>query len=306
MAGYKRPAPALRRTLAVCALYAASLAGTAFIAGCGSAAPPLPEYSAAAIMSCSGAVPDSDADGIADLCEQQLAIAFAPLLRAGAATCSVIRSGNRSLLGGGYLYAVAPIDGGARLVYMPAYFQDCGWSGPKCALHIVSCAPHAGDSELIAIDITPAGGTYSVNGIFLSAHCFDSDNPRCGWYRGRALETFVWAGPVRASAPVVWVADGKHANYPSKRACDGGKWFFDTCDAPRLDYRYPIVRGRNVGARSAAACIDARVVDPEGAHTAAGSMECVWNPAMRFRGWQASTHPGATPYERYLREIGGM
>jgi len=247
---------------------------------------------------------DTDRDGLSDSCETHLAEMFAPLLRTAATACNVHATADARRLGGGYLYAVTPVDSGVRLMYLPAYFQDCGWSGAKCRIPFMSCAPHAGDSEFIAIDVATRDSVrYDVTGVFLSAHCFDGSDPGCRWYRGPALQAFAWAGATSASAPVIWVADGKGANYPSRRACDAGKWRYDTCDAARVDYRYPIDPERNIGSRTVPRCYTAALVDPSGSHTMTGAAECPWDTSQRFRGWQGSTHPGATPYERYLREV---
>ena len=64
-----------------------------------------------------------------------------------------------------------------RLLYLPAYYRDCGWTGFKCTLHSASCAPQAsGDSELIAIELSvPDPARPAVRGLFRSAHCFGSD-----------------------------------------------------------------------------------------------------------------------------------
>jgi hypothetical protein len=245
---------------------------------------------------------DSDADGLSDTCEFALATAFAPVLLVRAGGCNWDVESTPQRLGGGYLHAVERVESKIRIAYLPAYFLDCGWRDLRCLLPFVSCAPHAGDSEFIVVEVEDEQGasTWTVTGVFLSAHCFGSGASSCRWYRDADLQRFQW----HEGGPIVWVAEGRHANYPSWQACNAGHRTMDTCARHDARYRFPVRSEANLGSRSlprlSSGCIaghelDRRGVDPE-------RSECFWRPDAFFRGWQASG-AGVTPYERYLREI---
>jgi hypothetical protein len=248
---------------------------------------------------------DADRDGLADACESALLEAFAPLLIVAPSQCL----GSDDLPPGGYLYGARPLDAGVRLVYLPAYFMDCGLDGVKCLLPLVDCDPHPGDSEFIALDVARrADGGWGVDSIFLSAHCFGRSEGGCRWYRDAELDEFAWTGARGRSVPIVWVSEGRNANYPSRSRCDRGHNFVDTCDRNTVGRRFPTNTGRNIGSRSmpigdAAAppgCVRGRTVGDGGA--AADALECFWSEEP-FRGWQARG-PGLTPYLRYLEMAG--
>jgi hypothetical protein len=64
----------------------------------------------------------------------------------------------------------------------------------------------------------PGASSWKVTGVFLSAHCFGRGAASCGSYRGPDLQRFRW----HDGGPIIWVAEGKHANYPSWQACNVG------------------------------------------------------------------------------------
>jgi hypothetical protein len=284
-----------------------------------------------------GSVPDSDEDSISDTCETVLAAAFAPSLVVAPSTCDWDDTVSPSRLGGGYYYAVAPSVGGEgiRIAYMPAYYRDCGWFGPKCGIPGVDCAPHAGDSEAVMVDVEYDQdiGQWRTTGIFLSAHCFGSSSDGCRWYRGSRLRQFAWVAGVVRGAPIVWVSEGRHANYPTRTSCDRGHYWLDTCDRNRYAFRFPIRHTRqNVGSRAvpfgssatelrvprmagtpdtgalragdASGCVDDLHATWNSEWTVRGAFECFW-VAVPFRGWQLEG-PGVTPYETYLTTIAGF
>jgi hypothetical protein len=264
------------------------------------------------IDACAAASVDRDLDGLHDVCELDLARAFAPVLVADRRDCSW----NGSRLAGGYLYAVQKGSdaGSIRIAYLPAYFRDCGWDGLPCTTRGRGCSAHAGDSELIAIEARPhsTAGSWRAEAIFLSAHCFGRSAGRCRWYLGNQLRHFSWAENTRG-APRVWVARGKHANYPSARECDSGHWYYDSCDDNDAAYRFPIVTSdQNIGGRfrpladgrMARGCLAAEEL-PIGDQRADGrTIECFWDAGARFRGWQRGSHAGATSYVRVLSAAG--
>jgi hypothetical protein len=263
------------------------------------------------LAACAAAAVDRDVDGLHDVCELELARAFAPALVVDRNDCSW----NGSRLAGGYVYAVQRIaDARAiRIAYLPALFRDCGWEGFQCVTRGRSCSAHAGDSELIAVDVRPGdvAGRWRAEAVFLSAHCFGRSAGRCRWYTGDELRHFAWNDNA-LSAPRVWVAKGKHANYPSRRECDSGHWYYDSCDRNDVAYRFPIVTSaQNIGSRDhplpedgiARGCVAAEALVVADQRADRGTTECFWDPGSRFRGWQRGGYDGATSYGRVLAAI---
>lgn len=253
---------------------------------------------------CEDKATDHDRDGLSDACELGLAIAFAPILVVRSAGCNWDRSVLPSRLAGGYFHAVQPVDAIVRIAYLPAYFQDCGWAGSKCWIPWVDCSPHRGDSELIVVEIRSEGpASWRSTGIFLSAHCFGRSSDSCRWYRGADLAEFEWID----SGPVVWVAEGRQANYASWRACDEGHYSLDTCDRHDEWYRFPVIMERNVGSRAypspESGCVNGAVLGHES--VVAQAVECFWHSHVPFRGWQDQGR-GSTAYSRYLAEVAGF
>jgi hypothetical protein len=262
-----------------------------------------PVYAQTASAECLG-IPryDQDHDGISDECEFALAKRFAPLLTFTRGTCNLTLPVPRPA--GGYLFGVQRVNSRIRIAYLPAYVDDCGWEGFKCRLPTVDCRPHAGDSEFIVVELAPTGsGTVTVSGVFLSAHCFGRSRDDCRWYRDDDLKAFEWQN----GAPVIWVGKGRHANYPSKRACDRGHHFLDTCDEAMVRSQFPVFRSRNIGSKQRPAfeggCVTAEQVGLT--TTDANAVECIWDPQARFKGWQSGV-AGVTGYFRYLTEIAGF
>lgn len=243
---------------------------------------------------------DRDADGLSDACELGLARAFAPVLMVRAAGRNWDTSVRPARPGGGYLHAVQRAGATVRVAYLPAYFRDCGWRGAKCWLPGVDCSPHDGDSELMIVEVSrdTTTGVWSPRAVFLSAHCFAGSTKGCRWYRGGELERFAWEGAV----PVVWVAEGRQANDPDRRACERGHYGLDTCGRHEARYRFPIDAARNIGSAShpepATGCIPggalgSAMVDP-------AAEECPWRPGAVFRGWQPGASDGVTGYRKHL------
>jgi hypothetical protein len=208
-------------------------------------------------------------------------------------------------LDGAYLFGVEPLGAELRLWYLPAYPMDCGWSGPKCLLRLRGgCDPHAADSELIAIDLSrDPNGHWTPRGVFMSAHCFD--DAACRWWDASDVD---WQG----NAPVIWVAEGKNANYRSRSSCDSGHWHFDTCDRNDRSQRFPIEsNAQNIGTAarpfphhaSDPPCIDTTEAGLlRSAHERAGGLvgtECIWTDEV-FRGWTGPDAAGVTAYAAYF------
>lgn len=242
---------------------------------------------------------DADSDRLADDCEFALAATFAPFMTIRSGGCNWDSAQSR--LAGGYFYAVQPIDSVVRIAYMPAYFRDCGWKGLKCWIPGVDCSPHDGDSEFVVVELRePHPASFVVSGIFLSAHCFGRSGKDCRWYRSEDLQPFRWRG----ASPVIWVSEGRHANYPTSHECDAGHHSLDTCDNHDTEYPFPVRREGNIGSRTASpwphGCIPGGALSTARADLAIA--ECFWRPEARFGGWQKNAR-GVTGYYRYLDEI---
>jgi hypothetical protein len=244
---------------------------------------------------------DADEDGLSDACEAALLERFAPTLVASPRACNWDAAAGR--LRGGYLVGAERIERGVRLAYLPAYLEDCGWSGPKCLLRLRGgCDPHRGDSEAVFIDLVAdsAAGGWAPRRLFLSAHCFGGADGRCRWYDRAEV---AWFG----DTPIVWVAEGKNANYPTKAACDSGHWGFDTCDRNTRAFRFPVDAPRNIGSvgrpfprgSDGSGCL----TRPAPVRDAGGEgKECIWIDE-RFRGWSTGAGRTSTGYRRYLRDV---
>ncbi|MGH7443870.1 MAG: hypothetical protein ACREKM_03295, partial [Longimicrobiales bacterium] len=250
---------------------------------------------------------DGDRDALSDVCEVAFARAFAPVLRIAPDACNRDTNLDAPRLAGEYLFGVRPVSADTvRIVYLPAYHRDCGWSGPKCALGVMDCSSHSGDSELIALTVARDARTWQTVAVFLSAHCFGASAVNCRWYEGESLGRVEWALTPRG-APVVWVAEGRNANYPSRAVCDGGHWLFDTCDRNDARLQYPIEPGRDIGSAAYPISVDGCVTRAELAGEnpsieAAAGVECFWSD-IAFTGWQVPAYGAATPYIHYLRMV---
>lgn len=264
-----------------------------------------PQTQATAGATCPAEGPDSDGDRLTDSCELDLLKRFAPALVASPSACNWDAEAGR--LGGGYLVGAEPVPGGVRLAYLPAYFEDCGWSGAKCLVRLRGgCDPHAGDSEAVFIDVAwdAAHERWMPSRVFLSAHCFGGSDGRCRWFEPGELK---WFG----STVVIWVAEGKNGNYPSRASCDSGHWGFDTCDRNDRTFRFPVQSPRqDIGSAAhpfphlagGSGCVDGREV---AGSSGRDGRECPWSDAT-FRGWVGGEARGATGYRRYLRQIAGF
>lgn len=289
-----------------------ALVGIVGLGGCIAAAGPRPAdpveipgvvlgWSAGA---CAAALLDVDRDGLDDGCEFALAVAFAPLLVVEKGGCGWDAAATQPR--GGYAFAAQPTpDGTIRLAYLPAYAEDCGWDAPLCFMLAGACEGHAGDSELIAIDVaSPGGSHWRTRAIFLSAHCFA--DRACRWFDAAELWRFAWLDDRIGGAPVIWVASGSNANYTSEAACSRGHYRLDSCRGRRVGVRFPIVsQAQNLGSRavpfmgrSPTGC----VTMAELGWTVGGSeRECFWmdSPFRGFSGSEAGEPP--TAYNQYLK-----
>jgi len=258
-----------------------------------------------------GTLPDADGDGLNDTCEYMLAVAFAPLLVQGIEVeAGWPASSTLPTIPGEYLFAVGKGNAGyaARIAYLPAYYKDRG------AVTYAGEGSHSGDSEFIMVDLaynTQTGRWYTAR-VFLSAHCGAYDpilqvipvGPNCHWY---GPDDFAYVDGVRWGAPVVWVADWKHANYTSSSACQSGIRNIDTCNFGWRAYRrfpigptseiLPVPNTDWIYRRALRAT--APLVDPNKTEMFANTF---YRP---FTGWQANAWgEPASPYGAILARFG--
>jgi hypothetical protein len=234
---------------------------------------------------CAAGSPDTDQDGLADVCETDLAAAFAPQL-AYAASDRVGREPR---------WAARPLTGGrVRVAYLLSLHFDAGLYG--CTLGLVLCGGHYGDSETIVLDLYYSSGSrhwvlhqaiYSAHGVynlyprFLSAYPSMNFPDRKGGY------------------PRAFLALRKHALYRSNTECDDGELGLDECRADTFQ-RIATGAARNIGSRSrhlpSQDCVRSAVF------TTSSTTECYWT-VRAFGGWQGKS-PRAGPYSSILSTFG--
>lgn len=231
---------------------------------------------------------DRDEDTVDDWCEYDLAYEFRPQL-VFMPDCNWDAGLNR--MGGEYFFAASisrgsvkfPQRGAVRLIYMPAYYHDCGLGAED---EEAFDRPHSGDSEFIIIDLGFDKGTnhWLTSAVFLSAHCEEITGAKCQEWPPSA---FLWVAE-RVGAPFVYVAERKHANYPSVGEC----LWFERCSSSGPTYRYPIWTSANIGQGLAQLVNCTQGLSSRGMKDP-GVGECLWT-SSRFNGWQAEVVGGGS------------
>lgn len=241
---------------------------------------------------------DQDHDGLRDLCEYRLALAFAPMLRVSALESS-------ACLRGEPYWAAKFIDDSpygtgdmVKLAYLPAYYTDCGVDG-------TGAYGHEADSEFIQLTVVYNYSTqhWELVNSFLSAHSCAGSGIECIGGILQASEfwgpTFEWPAGRARTFPRVYVAIGKHANYRSQASCDGGGTLgLDECPESYDVGRFLVWESRNLGSARFpfADCVQsvAGLPDRQG-------QECFWTGSV-FRGWLPGFR-GVTTYAAFLTSV---
>jgi len=269
-------------------------------------------------ISATGAgISDGDHDGLSDFCEDFLAQRFRPALVVSPYDCNVGMEP--------YWAAKAfPAKGIVRIIYLFSYYQDCGplQSRTLCSLQRLAgtffslngllpsysigplpisstdlCASHQGDPEFITVDLkySTASQHWLVSSAFFSSH-WGAGGDHSRRASGSQLEY-----PEKVGGYVrVWVAEGKHANYPKRSVCQDDGGIADTCES-----NYPVIRIRhavqyNIGSArynfiNAKTCVKGGALVahyPENYGT-----ECFWQPGNTFQGWSKyQLENDASPY----------
>lgn len=252
---------------------------------------------------------DADRDGMDDSCEQYLAQRFTPAMSYSPYDCN---SGGEPYWAAKYF----PNHGNVvRIIYMPAYYVDCGTSNQtiSCiaasifedALYVAEglagvlvghlpiapenpCNGHNGDGEFVVEEVNYDEDTshWVLTYAFLSAHWTDKTDASAG-VGPNALQF----PEVSQGYPLIWVSEGKHANYVSRDACNDGH--AETCEAnPFRGTRLAFDGTHNIGS------IQANLISPRSCVTGgpyhvqspdAYGVECFWEggdePSYRFSGW---------------------
>lgn len=176
---------------------------------------------------------DHDEDGIVDECEGAFFKHFFPHLKLSLLDRA---PGREPYFSAAKVYGAT---GRIQLIFALSYYYDPG--DP-----VFSYKSHDGDSEFVIVEIQPLscitwGCSWGVEYVTFSAH----------WHAGAADKSrrvhwtqLEWAlsehGMRRVGGrPIVYVAQDKHANYPSKQSCQtGGYLAWDRCDDAGYDEFY--------------------------------------------------------------------
>jgi hypothetical protein len=271
-------------------------------------------------ISATGAgISDGDHDGLSDTCEDFLAQRFRPALIVSPYDCNT----------GAEPYWAAkafPSKGIVRVAYLLSYYWDCGpqQSGPLCTagrllgttftlngvlppftIPVVGipisnedlCESHQGDSEFVTVDLKYNATTqhWFVTSAFFSAHWGTSGDHSRRSVTGQLEYPDKYGGYLR-----VYVAEGKHGNYPTRVACENDGGQADTCASNSTVIRVRHAGQYNVGSArynfiSPKSCVrGGALVD---AYPANYSLECFWDPGHNFRGWSKyALSNDASPY----------
>lgn len=266
-------------------------------------------------------ISDGDHDGLSDQCEDFLAQRFRPALLVSPYDCNT----------GAEPYWAAkafPSKGVVRVAYLLSYYWDCGpqQSSTLCNVQRLLgtafslngllppysigpipvtaedlCDAHQGDSEFVTVDLKYSTATqhWYVVSAFFSAHWGTS-----GDHSRRATSGQLEYPDKTGGYPRVWVAEGKHANYPTRALCENDGGQADTCESNSTVIRVRHSGQFNVGSArynfiSPKSCV------PGGALVATYpqnySYECYWEPGHRFRGWSKyALSNDASPYYTML------
>lgn len=254
-----------------------------------------------------GGINDADLDLLSDDCESWLALRFAPSMKYDAAD-DVRRES---------YWAARPIKPGVvRVFYALAYYFDLGTipeAYTSCTLFsgfnlVAKCYGHHGDSEYVRLDLRYNASTkhWFLVQAKLSRHedyFLISGGPD-------GYPTLLSYPNKIGGYPEVFVARQKHANYPSRKACnDGGgaPWPlielfpYDDCSPNSQVFRPEVSPFRNLGS-NARRLLDC-VASTYSFYQSPIRKECMWS-GTRFYGWQLDRTTSASGYGGLLRVEG--
>ncbi|MBA3260639.1 MAG: hypothetical protein H0T68_14385 [Gemmatimonadales bacterium] len=232
-----------------------------------------------------GSQADTDQDGLADVCENALAAAFAPQLAYAASD----RTGREPR------WAARPLGAGkVRIAYLLSLYSDDGTY--RCSLGRILCGGHYGDSETIVLDVSYNGTSrhWVLHLAIFSAHGVYNVYPR--FFSAYPSMNFP---DKKGGYPKAFVALRKHALYRSDTECDDGELGLDECKA---DTYQRIAAGRALGIGSRGRHTEAQDCVQSTVFPSSTVRECYWT-VREFGGWQAKS-PKAGAYSSILGFFG--
>lgn len=243
-----------------------------------------------------GGIKDMDTDLLADNCEEWLAIRFAPKLIYDRAD-DVRRES---------YWAAAPAAsaGFVRVFYALGYYFDLGTTIDitQCKLVTVGewfaeCNGHHGDSEWIILDLkyNPSTKHWYLAGGRLSQHTgYGTLTPSAKGYP----TSVAYPDSTPGGYPQIFVARQKHANYPSRSACNsGGAGGADDCSSNNQSFRPDVLTHRNLGRYSHQ--LVNKVASTYPFYQDPIRHEWMWT-APKFFGWQLDKSTWAKGYGEIL------
>jgi hypothetical protein len=253
---------------------------------------------------CADGNADFDLDGLDDSCEYLLAHEFRPEL-------SIVYSDYafREPRWAAQWLDNDPASKTVRIAYLVGYWLDMGDGGTSetlCGLNPFAnpCSGHLGDSEWVLLDVKydPVSKHWYLFDAKYSAHTwhvgFDRSSSTGLLYVSRGsdgggphlLRNYMEFPDGKIGGyPRSYVADGKHANYPTDGYCDGpgGVGGADECNGPRFLERLQVSIDGNIGSRHAQLidCVPSQLSSHP--QYGSGELECYWINSASFLGWFA-------------------
>lgn len=203
--------------------------------------------------------PDDDLDGFPDTFEYDIATLVSPRLQFGTLEAASERYEH---------WSVRPTADGLEVFFALSYILDDGDG-------LLRSFWHYGDTEFVVVRLVVQQDELVPDEVFLSAH-FLAETDGSRWY---PPERFEVDGSDGGWHPVVWVGEGKHANYPDEPTCEEGAFFTDSCSVGRLEATR-VLRENNLGNGWAPLIDEVRLSAPDGRRAS----ESYWTP-RRFCGW---------------------
>lgn len=232
-----------------------------------------------------------------DFCEKQLAYAFAPEL-------AYFHGDN---VGREPRWAARPLGDEVRIIYLLSYYRDLGPDFSVCETNFAwligeldKCSGHAGDSELIVLDVYYNTSTrhWLLNQGIYSQH----EGFKAYTRTTKAYPVSLYYPGKLGGYPRSYVARQKHANYASDAECDAGAVLgSDDCSSDsfaRVEAGATLTIGSRAYHNQWQDCMESS--NPLFAGN--GVIECYWTN-RRFSGWQGY-RPDADPYEPKLAYFG--
>jgi hypothetical protein len=250
-----------------------------------------------------GVQTDTDADGLSDFCEKNLAAAFAPELKYDPIDDTR----------GEPHWVARPLSfGKVRIAYLLSYYLDISDGNLGCStLGIASCNGHLGDSEAVYLDVKYTHGRWQLDAARYAHHTsITTYIPGQCTMNLDNICPYLEFPDVNKGYPRVWVASGKHGSYASRAECNkGGVTDADTCEDNTARRRVPAGQNLNLGSRAVHTPMQDSMPSSNNSyeHYGKGRYEAYWT-SKPFRGWipdsVAPTALASDPYSAKLAQQG--